>query len=219
MPRDTKAKYVLTWLVVTSVLYFLVQFAVTHSYSFMTPLDRIIPFVPEFIWIYHTLIPAIIVTTIFSMERRDVFFNTIVALSLAVVILSVCHVLFPSFYPRQEIEVGCISSWLVNVTRAVDAACNTFPSGHVTFSWILYLSIRDANCIKRTKWLGLTYLLWAVMIALSTVFLKQHYVFDVLSGLILARLCVAMAKKIRRRISHANKNSGRHTTPEELSPN
>ena len=93
MPRDTKAKYVLIWLVVTSVLYFLVQFAVTHSYSFMTPLDGAIPFVPEFIWVYHTLIPVIVITTIFSMERRDVFFNTIIALTLAVGILSICHIL------------------------------------------------------------------------------------------------------------------------------
>ena len=201
MARDTKAKYMLIWFCVTSALYFLVQFAVSHSYSFMTPLDKLIPFVPEFIWIYHTLIPVIIITTIFSMERRTVFFNTILALSFSVLILTTCHILFPSFYPRQEIPSGSISLWLVNVTRTVDAACNTFPSGHVTFSWILYLCISDAERIKRTKWLRLTYLLWATLIALSTLVLKQHYIFDVVAGLGLAWLSVMVAKKVRSRIS------------------
>jgi len=216
VPRDTKAKYILTWLAATSALYFLVQFAVTHSYSFMTPLDNVIPFVPEFIWVYHTLIPVIVITTIFSMERRDVFYNTIIALTIAVIFLSICHILFPSFYPRQEIEASCLSSWLVNITRSIDAACNTFPSGHVTFSWIIYLSIRKANCIKRTKWLGLTYLLWAILIAMSTVLLKQHYMFDVLSGLMLAWLCVAMAERIRRQVFYAREDTGRFTASEEF---
>ena len=199
MARETKAKYILIWLSVTSALYFLVQFAVSHSYSFMTPLDELIPFVPEFIWLYHTLIPTIVVTTIFSMERREVFFNAIMALSISAAILTACHVLFPSFYPRQEIDTGSISLWLVEVTRALDAACNTFPSGHVAFAWILYFCIGDAECIKRTKWLRLTYLLWAVLIALSTLVLKQHYIFDVVAGLVLAWFSVSAAKKIRGR--------------------
>ena len=206
MARDTKAKYILIWLFATSVLYFLVQYAVSHSYSFMTPLDNLIPFVPEFIWLYHTLIPAIIITTIFSMEKRSVFFNTILALSISAVILTICHILFPSFYPRQAIDTGSISLWLVEVTRAMDAACNTFPSGHVAFAWILYFCIGDAECIKRTKWLRLTYLLWAILITLSTLVLKQHYIFDVVSGLALAWLSVAAAKKIRGRYFHANEN-------------
>ena len=199
MARETKAKYILIWLSVTSVLYFLVQFAVSHSYSFMTPLDNLVPFVPEFIWLYHTLIPAIVVTTIFSMEKREVFFNTILALSISAIVLTLCHVLLPSFYPRQEIDASSVSLWLVEVTRSFDAACNTFPSGHVTFAWILYFCICDAECIKRTKWLRLTYLLWAILIALSTLVLKQHYVFDVVAGLALAWLSVTIAKKIRGR--------------------
>jgi membrane-associated phospholipid phosphatase len=217
VPRDTKAKYVLIWLFATSAIYFLVQFVVSHSYSFMTPVDNLIPFVPEFIWLYHTLIPVIIITTIFSMERRDVFFNTIVALTFAAVILSIFHIIFPSFYPREVIETSSISLWLVEITRSVDAPCNTFPSGHVTFSWIIYLSICKADCIKRTKWLRLTYLLWAVLIAASTLMLKQHYVFDVVSGLILAGLCVSLARRLRGRLLPCERTQQKTSTDNEAS--
>jgi membrane-associated phospholipid phosphatase len=187
-------------------MYFLVQFIATDDYSFMTPFDYAVPFIPEFIWVYHTLIPVIIISTIFSMEKRDVFFNTLVALTFSVIVLTLFHIIFPSFYPRQEIQVDTMSLWLVEVTRMIDASCNTFPSGHVTFAWILFFCIRDANCIKRTKALHLAYLLWAILIATSTVVLKQHYVFDVVAGIVLAWFSMTVAKKVRGKIS-AKQNS------------
>jgi len=178
-------------------MYFLVQFVVTDDYSFMIPADHVVPFIPEFIWIYHTLMPVIVISTIFSMERRDVFFNTLLALTFSVIILTAFHILFPSFYPRQEIEADSLSLMLVEFTRLVDASCNTFPSGHVTFAWILYFCIRDANCLKRTKVLHLAYLLWAILIAVSTIVLKQHYLFDVAAGVLLAWCSVVVAKRTR----------------------
>ena len=206
MALRIKAKYMFTWLLGTSFMYFLVQFIATDDYSFMTPFDYAVPFIPEFIWIYHTLIPVIIVSTIFSMEKRDVFFNTLIALTFSVIVLTLFHIVFPSFYPRQEIQVDTMSLWLVEVTRMIDASCNTFPSGHVTFAWILFFCIRDANCIKRTKALHLAYLLWAILIAISTVVLKQHYVFDVVAGIVLAWFSMTVAKKVRGKIS-AKQNS------------
>ena len=199
MALETKAKYMFAWLILTSIVYFSVQALVTHSYSFLTPIDGLIPFVPEFVWIYHTLIPVIVSTTVFSMQRRDVFFKTVIALTLCMAVLTVFHVIFPSFYPRQEIEPTSyfsISVWLVEITRQFDAASNTFPSGHVAFSWILYFCVRDSEYAKRKKSLPSTYLLWAVLISMSTLFLKQHYIFDVIAGIILAHIMVIVSKRI-----------------------
>jgi len=206
MAPRTKAKYMFAWLLVTSVLYFSVQALVTHSYSFMTPLDGVFPFVPEFVWFYHTLLPVIIGTTVFSMQRRDVFFNTVLALTLSMGVLTVFHLLVPSFYPRHTIESTAtffsVSVWLVEITRGFDAACNTFPSAHVTFAWVLYFCVGDSECAKRKKSLRAIYLLWAILISLSTLFLKQHYVFDVVAGIVLAYASVTLAKKMVNRYLH-----------------
>jgi membrane-associated phospholipid phosphatase len=202
MALETKARYIFVWLVVTSVLYFSVQAIVTHGYSFLTPLDGMIPFVPEFVWLYHTLIPVILVTTIFSMQKRRVFFNTTSALTISMAVLTVFHLLFPSYYPRQEIEPSTLFSasiWFVELTREFDAACNTFPSGHVAFSWILYFCMLDSECVKKSKSFRNTYLLWTVGISLSTLFLKQHYVFDVIAGIIIAYLSVIIGKNFVNR--------------------
>ena len=200
MAPKTKAKYMFVWLFITGVLYFSVQAIVTHSYSFMTPLDGVFPFVPEFVWFYHTLLPVIIGTTVFSMQRHDVFFNTILALTLSMIVLTIFHLLIPSFYPRQPIEpvtsFFSVSVWLVELTRGLDAACNTFPSGHVTFAWVLYFCVGDSECAKRKKSLRITYLFWAMLISLSTLFLKQHYIFDIIGGIVLAHVSVTLAKRI-----------------------
>ena len=193
MAIETKAKYIFAWLAITSIVYFSVQAVASDTYSFLTPLDDKIPFIPSFIWLYHTLMPVIIGTTIFSMHRRRVFFNTVSALTFSMAVLTCFHLVFPSYYPRQELFLDANSSaslWLVEITRQFDAACNTFPSGHVTFSWIIYFCARMSDSIKRTNKLIHIYLLWAVLISISTLVLKQHYIFDVLSGIILAYISV-----------------------------
>jgi len=212
MALETKAKYIFTWLIVTSALYFSVQAVVTHGYSFLTPLDGLIPFVPELVWLYHTLFPVIVCTTVFSMQNRRVFFNTVAALTLSMGILTVFHLLFPSYYPRQELEPSTLSSvsvWLVEFTREFDAACNTFPSGHVAFSWILYFCVLDSDCAKRNKSFRSTYLLWTVGITLSTLLLKQHYIFDVIAGIILAYASVYIGKKFMNRCLNDEADSRR----------
>ena len=193
MAIETKAKYIFAWLAITSLAYFAVQAVVSDTYSFLIPLDNEIPFIPEFIWLYHTLVPVIVSTAIFSMHRRRVFFNTIAALTFSMAVLTCFHLLFPSYYPRQELYLEAnysASLWLVDITRQFDAACNTFPSGHVTFSWIIYFCARLSDRIRHTNKLIYIYLLWTILISISTLVLKQHYIFDVISGIILAYISV-----------------------------
>ena len=102
MAIETKAKYIFAWLAVTSIVYFSVQAVVSDAYTFLSPLDDEIPFIPGFIWLYHTLVPVIVGTTIFSMHRRRVFFNTIAALTFSMAVLTCFHLIFPSYYPRQD---------------------------------------------------------------------------------------------------------------------
>jgi membrane-associated phospholipid phosphatase len=212
---ETKAKYIFTWLLVTSILYFSVQAVVGHNYSFLTPLDSMIPFVPDFVWVYHTLIPVILYTTIFLMQKRRVFFSTVASLTFSMAVLTAFHLFFPSYYPRQELDSSAqatMSVWLVELTREFDAACNTFPSGHVTFSWVIYFSVLESACAKRSKSFRSIYLLWAVGISFSTLLLKQHYIFDVVAGIMLAHASVMIGKELINRYLDNEANSRRRQT-------
>jgi len=116
------------------------------------------------------------------VKKKRIFFTTFWSCVLATVILNLMYLIFPSFYPRVDFEINTISELLVDFTRQVDGANNTFPSGHVTFAWILFWGVvysKTANTLKGIKSL---YMLWAIGISLSTLVLKQHYIVDVASG-------------------------------------
>ena len=183
MSTKVKAKYFLILSFFNLVLYFVVQGYVTkHEVDLMTDLDRAVPFMPEYIWIYHSIMPIIGVTMILLVKTKRIFFTTFWSCVLATIVLNSMYLLFPSFYPREEFQINTISELLVDLTRQIDGANNTFPSGHVTFAWILFWGVFYSKVAASLKGIKSLYLLWALGISMSTLVLKQHYVADVCSG-------------------------------------
>lgn len=199
MPVETKTKYTLFILSLWLAFYYAIQFAFVNShYDFSTPLDNLITFNPHFIWIYHTLVPVILITTISLVKARSVFFTTFFACLLATFLLNAFYILMPCEFPRESLTPSDedISTWLVIYTRMIDGASNTFPSGHVTFSWIMFLAAKSCELVKRYPLIKNVYFVWAVGISLSTVFLKQHFAADVISGIAAAYICFSISQGI-----------------------
>ena len=207
MSNGTKVKYIGLFIIFNFISYFSIQFFLTaNKYDFLTSFDHLIPFIPEFIWIYHTLIPIILITMFSFMIKKEVFLSAFTAYMIASIILSTFYILFPSFYPRESfVDPASISGWLVELTRVIDGANNTFPSGHVTFAWLLAFFINLTQYAKKHTWIKLVYYFWAVLITFSTLALKQHFIVDTLSGIILASMCYFLSKNIIfKRLQTAN---------------
>ena len=198
MSLANKAKYLFyLGILPYFILYFSIQSLITvHKFNFLTDIDTAIPFVPEFIWIYHTLFPAIILVCIFVIEKKDLYWTALLSYVSAIGILATFYVVFPSFYPRHELIVGNWSEWLVYLTWEIDGAHNTFPSSHVTFSWLLFYFFSDSSMAAKKSWTVVALFCWAFLVTLSTLFLKQHYILDVLSGIILATCCYKVSNHL-----------------------
>jgi len=197
MPQATKLRYILVMMVLYLGGYIWIQAAITtHKFDFLTTYDMAIPFMPQFVWIYHSILPAILITMMLLVHSRQLFYNTFWAAMIATIILNVSYVAFPSFYPREVFEVATLSEAIVEWTRQIDASNNTFPSGHVTFSWLLCLGMWNSITAVKHSYLRRLYLLWAIGVSLSTLVLKQHYIVDVVSGALLAAACFYLAKPI-----------------------
>lgn len=196
MTRKAKTKYVVLLFLPYFIIYFLLQTANTSGYNLLTEIDKIIPFIPEFIWIYHTLIPVFFVTTVLMIEKKNVFFSAMFSVFIASVIMIAFYVFLPAFYPRDGYTEASLSGMVVEFTRTIDGANNTFPSAHVTFSWLLAFFAGISAYAKKNKWIKPAYLLWAFLISVSTVTLKQHFIVDVFSGIVLAVACYAFAKNM-----------------------
>ena len=67
----------------------------------------------------------------------------------------------------------------------MDERWNALPSLHVTNPWLVALL-----SVKERGWSGITilFLLIAVAISISTLYVHQHYLLDVLAGMALAGL-------------------------------
>lgn len=199
MSTGAKAKYLLIFGIINFALYFTIEtLIVTSEYDFLLPLDLAIPFVPSFIWIYHSFFAVIIISFIGLMKSKKIFFSCLSGFFLATAILSAFYILLPSYYPRElwPTTTDTVSDWLLNLTRAIDAPNNTLPSGHNTFSWMLAFFMTTTSCAKKYKWIVPSYFVWAVLITASTLLLKQHYIADAISGIVLAYICYHFSMKV-----------------------
>ena len=94
------------------------------------------------------------------------------------------------------VDTSSISGWLIEWTRMIDGPHNTFPSGHVTFAWLLVLFVNLSQYVKEHQWVRFVYFCWAILVSISTLTLKQHYIVDVISGFAFALLTYFLAKRI-----------------------
>lgn len=87
-------------------------------------------------------------------------------------------IFFPTIFPRHDNN----NDWLFRIIKSVDAPNNCFPSMHVSVSVFWSLVILK----RRNDWVGGLIFACVILIALSTLTTKQHYVIDVFGGLAMA---------------------------------
>ena len=91
------------------------------------------------------------------------------------------HCLRPRVFERDNIFID-----MVKALYLVDTPTNLFPSIHVYNSIGVHFAIMQSERLKEKKWLRRgSFVLMASIIA-ATMFLKQHSVFDVITGCIMA---------------------------------
>jgi membrane-associated phospholipid phosphatase len=167
--------------------YFLIQRVVdAANLSLLVEVDKWIPLMTEFIWIYHSLPFYILIVMVFLIKRANVFWRTVVSCLASSVVMFACFVFLPVEYPRPDIVTTDFSSALLSFTQEVDFAHNTCPSGHVAFAWLMFLAAINTQWIKQEPWMGRVTLLWSIGIIMSTLVLKQHFIADVFAGVFLA---------------------------------
>ena len=164
--------------------------------SLLTFPDRMIPFVPEMVLIYLSIylfwLPPILSKNI----SPKYFWKIMVAISLAFIATFLGHLLIPSSYPRPQIsDVVAETDWANFIIKRflhwADPPNNTFPSSHVVAAAILMILTRK----KFKSWLYAIYCLWGTLIIISTLTVKQHYVVDVISAILVALAVIYAVNK------------------------
>ena len=126
------------------------------------------------VWISKTL------WAIFKMD--DYLFRSLIAGALITCTIAIStFIFFPTYVRAEHIYGSDIPSRLLNFIHQNSGRYNAFPSGHVYFTVLLALFYnrwypeRKFYCI-----------LIPVIIAFSTLFTHQHYVVDIVGGVVVA---------------------------------
>lgn len=188
--------------------YFIVQQLVTHQYDFLTSFDQAIPFLPWTVWIYHSIVPVIVMTMFMLVQSRRLFFTTFWSSFSITVIINLFYIMFPSFYPRPELAGDGVTEYLVQLSYTIDNSSNTFPSGHVAFAWLMFWGAFYSQKAKETPLLKRMFMLWAIGLSLSTLTLKMHYIVDIVGGFAVGTFCFFLVKSFIRSRSLYNEDSG-----------
>lgn len=163
------------------VVYKIAQIAVPGGISLVTPIDNMIPFVSYFVVPYYLY--AVFLLLPFAVFWKDYKNYMVMALSL-VAVLAISNVIFFAFQtevPRPDIQSTDVFSKAVLAIYSTDNPVNAFPSLHVAVPTIVTLFI-----FLRSRKFGLCLTPITILIILSTLFIRQHVIADVVGGLVLA---------------------------------
>ncbi len=184
------------WLTLALSLGFCVPyFGIQHLSLFpirtlqTTRLDDLVPFQPEWTWVYQSLYLFLPVLP-FLARRRETLTRYAKGLLALSGVCFVIFLLFPVAGPRPHTASG---NALYSLLVSYDAKTNAFPSLHaglmaygLFFGWRLLKEEPSASYLK-PLFLALM-LPWGAAILYATVATKQHYVIDLPFGVLLAWL-------------------------------
>ncbi len=158
------------------------------------PLDDMIPFRPFFVVFYFLTFLQWAVNWVMTGRQEKSFCNRFAhADTIAKIICFICFIVYPTMIERPSVETADFFTWLVNVTYWFDRhPVNLMPSIHVLGSWIAVRAafrMKDASLLYKA-----VNVILCVTCCLSVVYVKQHYVIDVLTGIIVTETGLAASK-------------------------
>ena len=145
-----------------------------------TWLDAYIPFAPYFVFAYYLYYPWVLLP-IPILRDRQVFYHTIFAFWLLQTTALVSYLALPSRMVRPVLTGDGIAMDMVRAMYKADPGFNLLPSLHVAHSTLIALVFWKYG----RKYFPVV-AAGTLMISISTVFIKQHYVIDIPAGLVYA---------------------------------
>lgn len=187
-----KHAWVLSYFFIYMVWFFYLERTVTKNYHIVhIKLDDMIPFnewflIPYMLWFLY------IFSTVayFFLTSRSDFYKLTAFLFIGMTICLIIYTIWPNGQDlRPNLDALGRNNLLIDIIRnlySTDTATNVCPSIHVFNSIGAAIAINRSEALKKKKWLTIGSVILTVLICMSTVFIKQHSVFDVFMGTLLA---------------------------------
>lgn len=170
-------------------------------------LDRAIPLRPTWALVYGALYLFLVVLPVFVVREQEHIRRTFLTYLMVWIAAYICFMAYPTSAPRtDEVAGDGFGAWGLRLLYSADPPYNCFPSIHVAHSFVSALA-----CYAVNRRVGIFATVCASLVALSTLYTKQHYVLDVVAGVFLA--VTAWAVFLRSYCPEAVPARDRHLAP------
>jgi membrane-associated phospholipid phosphatase len=176
-------------------------------------LDETIPFVPGWIWVYLLYFPFCFVPiALRELWAGEAFYLAVKGFLAQFAAALACFWLVPSRMLQASPESSTWSEAVVAAFYRIDPGFNVFPSLHVANAAF------TACLVWRLKGRIIGVAAWSValLITISTLFVKQHYLADLAAGLALGSLSYRWAfssRTARRKSPLSQSRAATSTSP------
>lgn len=159
-----------------------------HMHLLASRFDHLIPFcelfvVPYIMWFFYITFGVLFFGIV--EKDRDQYYqlstNLMIGMALFLLISLIWpngHTLRPAVLPRDNVFTR-----LVIMIYSSDTSTNVFPSIHVFNTIAMHTAVRHSTTLKKHPWAVRISGIIAVSIVLSTMFIKQHTVIDVVGAM------------------------------------
>lgn len=205
-PRFSHLKLLLFWPFYGLFFYAIEWLVPGRTYHVMwCPLDDRIPFqelflIPYVVW-YLFMVGAHAYTLFYDVRAfRRLMYDILLTFGMTCVIFVVfptCQQLRPESFARDNVLTRFMGWFYENM----DTNTNVCPSLHVCGSFAAAAAFSDTERFGTRRWKIFHYGL-AVLISISTVFVKQHSVIDVAAGLAMSIVAHTLVYAVPRRIAN-----------------
>ncbi len=167
-----------------------------HDYPRLM-IDDMIPLVPEWMYIYWGcyLFWGINYCLVARIHREDPakFYHFVTTDMMSRIVCGFFFFLLPTTNVRPGFEVDSFAAYLLQMLYQADPPVNLFPSIHCLVSWMCFIGIRGNK--KIPVWYQVFSCLFALLVLVSTLTTKQHYLLDGVVGILFAEILYALNRK------------------------
>lgn len=172
----------------------------TVYHPIYSPLDDLIPFsewfiIPYMLWMVSIVLLSLY-TVLYDVDSFKWYMKFLtVSMSISTVIFLVyssCQTLRPTEFPRDNLLTDC-----VKLLYRADTNTNVFPSKHAIGAiavWLAAIRTKGLRCRSKVALISA----FMLLIAFSTVFLKQHSILDVLAAIPVCLIAWFVCGRTRR---------------------
>lgn len=170
---------------------YLERTVVRNYHVISSPLDDLIPFCEYFIVPYLLWFAYIVLTVVYFAlfnDNKQEYYRLAANLMIGMSLFLVISYVYPNGVNLRPESLGepNLFTHLVHYIYSHDTPTNVFPSIHVFNSIACCCAILNCSKLRKNLWIRCGSVVLTVLIVLSTMFLKQHSVYDVFFGSLLA---------------------------------